>query len=182
MLADHGGMLAAVPLVDVLQHFLAIAMREVDVDVRRFATFLAQEPLEQQFHLHRIDRRDAEAVADDGIGGRTTSLAQHARPSREAHDVPDDQEIAGEAELCDQSQLVGNLIAIALWQLMGPGAWGLGLGVLCFVHCALRYALSRSLHHQLSQVRIGRHARRQRKVRQRRLEVRQPERASLGDA
>ena len=68
MLAHHGRVLAAVPLVDVLQHFLTVAVGEVDVDVGRLAPLFTEEPLEQQFHLHRIDRRNAEAVADDGVG------------------------------------------------------------------------------------------------------------------
>ena len=51
LLAHHRRVLAPVPLVDVLQHALALAVREVDVDVRRLLPLLAQEALEQQFQL-----------------------------------------------------------------------------------------------------------------------------------
>ena len=48
LLADHRGVLATVLLVDVLEHVLALLVREVDVDVGRFLAILAQEALEQQ--------------------------------------------------------------------------------------------------------------------------------------
>src|SRR5579872_7150858 len=48
LLAHHGGVLAAVALVHVLQHALAVAVGEVDVDVGRAFAVFAQEPLEEQ--------------------------------------------------------------------------------------------------------------------------------------
>ena len=188
VLADHRGMLAAVPLVDVLQDLLAVAMGEVDVDVGRLFPLLAQEALEQQVHLHRIDRRDAEAVADHGVGRRPAPLAEHPRPPREAHDIPDDQEVAGEAEFPDEGELVVDLLAIFRGQV-GNGEWGMGnrgcsLWPLASGLWPPRWSqpLHRSLHNELRQVRVGRYARWQVKVRQRRPEVLEPECTSLGDA
>ena len=43
-------MLAAVALIDVLQHALALTVREVEVDVGRLGALLAQEALEEQVH------------------------------------------------------------------------------------------------------------------------------------
>ena len=183
VLADHRGMLAAVPLVDVLQDLLAVAMGEVDVDVGRLFPLLAQEALEQQVHLHRIDRRDAEAVADHGVGRRPAPLAEHPRPPREAHDIPDDQEVAGEAEFPDEGELVVDLLAISRRQV-GNGEWGIGnRGFLWPLSSGLwPQPLHRSLHNELRQVCVGCDAGRQVEIRQRRPEVLEPERAPLGDA
>ena len=56
-----------------------------------------------------IHRRDAEAVADGGVGGRAAPLAEDPLAPREAHDVPHDEEVAGEPELADERELVRDL-------------------------------------------------------------------------
>ena len=99
LLAHHRRVLAAVALVHVLEHALALAVREVDVDVGRLGALLAQEALEQEVHPDRIDGGDAEAVAHRGVGGRAAPLAEDPLAPREAHDVPDDEEVAREPEL-----------------------------------------------------------------------------------
>ena len=110
LLADHRRVLAAVALVHVLQHALAVAVREVDVDVRRALALLAQEALEEQAEADRVHGGDAETETDGGVRRRAASLAEHAGAAREAHDVPDDQEIAREAELADDRELVRQLL------------------------------------------------------------------------
>ena len=81
-IADHGrgeaGAVAAVFLVDVLDDLLAPLMLEIDVDVGRLAARGADEALEQHVDAGRVDRGDAEAVADDRIGRRAAALAQDA--------------------------------------------------------------------------------------------------------
>ena len=57
-------MVAAVGLVDPLDDFLAPLMLEIDIDVGRLAALLGDEALEQQVVPDRIDRGDAEHVAD----------------------------------------------------------------------------------------------------------------------
>src|SRR6185436_8759305 len=94
LLADHRRVVAAVALVHVLDHALALAVREVDVDVRRFGALLAEEALEQEVEPDRIDGGDAEAVAHGGVGCGAASLAEDPLAPREAHDVPDDEEVA----------------------------------------------------------------------------------------
>jgi hypothetical protein len=63
--ADHGGgqrgALAAVSGVDVLDHFLAPLVLEVDVDVGRLVAFLRDEALEQHRGARRIDLGDVRA-------------------------------------------------------------------------------------------------------------------------
>ena len=68
------GAVAAVFVVDVLDHFLAPLMLEIDVDVGRLAALLGNEALEQQVAGRRVDRGDSEAVADGAVRGRCRVL------------------------------------------------------------------------------------------------------------
>ena len=108
----HGRARGAVALVDVLDDPLApVAARQVEVDVRPLAALLGEEALEEQLHPHRVDGGDAEAVADGAVGGRAAPLDEDALAPAEVHDVPDDQEVAGEAQLPDERQLALDLPA-----------------------------------------------------------------------
>ena len=71
-------MVAAIGVIDPLQHGLAALMLEVDIDVGRLAPFLGDEALEQEIMLDWIDRGDAEHVADRGVSGRPAPLTQNA--------------------------------------------------------------------------------------------------------
>src|SRR6185312_4361621 len=100
----------------------AIAVGEVDVDVGCAFAVFAQEALEEQAEFDGVDGGDAEAEADDGVGGGAAALAKDAFAAREADDVPDDQEVAGHAELADHVELVGDLGPIE--GSSGVAAWG----------------------------------------------------------
>ena len=100
------GAVAAVLVVDVLDHLLAPLMLEIDVDVGRLLALGADEALEQQVDAVGIDLGDAEAVADRGVGRRAAALAQDAAAAGEADGVLDGQEIGRVAELADQAELV----------------------------------------------------------------------------
>ena len=78
----HRGVLAAVAAVDVLDHLLAVLVREVDVDVGDLAALLAQKPLEQQLAFDRVDRGDAQRITHRRVGRRTAALREHAEPAR----------------------------------------------------------------------------------------------------
>ena len=105
----------AVLLVDVLDHPLApIAARQIQIDVGPLTALLGEEALEEQLHADRIHGRDAQAVADGAIGRRATPLHQDVLLPAEVHDVPDDEEVAGELELLDEIQLAGDLGARAI--------------------------------------------------------------------
>jgi hypothetical protein len=108
-LAHHAGVVAAVLLVDVLEHLLPALVLEVDVDVRRLAALDGDEPLEQEPHPHRVDGGDPEAVAEDGVRGAAPALAQDAALAREADDVPDSEEVARVIELLDEIELLRDL-------------------------------------------------------------------------
>ncbi len=81
-LGRHAGAVAAVFLIDILNHLFSALMLKVDVDVRRLVALLGNEPLEQNVDSIGINGRDAQAVADGRVGRRAASLAEDARPMR----------------------------------------------------------------------------------------------------
>ncbi len=97
-----GGAVTTVALVDVLDHFLAPLVLEIDVDVGRLVAVLGQEAREQQLLLDRIDRRDAEQVADQRIGRAGRALAQDriGEAAGVVHQVPHGEEVVGVVSLC----------------------------------------------------------------------------------
>ena len=102
-------MFAIVAIVHVLDHFLAILMREIDVDVGDLVALFGEEAFEEQVHADRIDRRDAERVTHRGVGGRTTPLAEHAELPRGARDVPHHEKITREIHARDDPEFVFEL-------------------------------------------------------------------------
>ncbi len=86
-------------------------MLEIDVDVGRLVALAADEALEQEIEPRRIDRGDAEAIADRRIRRRAAALAQDAELPRLAHDVVDGEEIRRIAKLRDELQFARNLAA-----------------------------------------------------------------------
>ena len=103
---DLGDAVAAVLLGDVVDHPLAAVDGEVDVDVRHLLAARIQEALEEQVVADRIDVGDLERVGGERAGGRAPARAD-ADPVhlREVDEVPDDQEVVGEAHLLDRLQL-----------------------------------------------------------------------------
>ena len=65
-----------------------------------------EEALEQQVVFQRIDVAELQHVADHGAASRAAGAARDAVLDGEAHEVPDDQEIAGEAHPADDAQFV----------------------------------------------------------------------------
>ena len=97
---------APVLLGGVVDHAVAPGYGEVDVDVGHGLPPRVQHALEQQVVLHRVDLGDAQAVGDERPGGRSSSRADaDAVPAGERDEVPDDQEVVGEAHLADRLQL-----------------------------------------------------------------------------
>ena len=93
---DDGGERGAVPAVlavDVLDHLLAALVLEVDVDVGRLVALDADEAAEQQRGAARVDLGDAQAVADQRVGGAAAALAEDALRARPGDDVGDGEEV-----------------------------------------------------------------------------------------
>ena len=108
----------AVSLVDVLNGaFALIAAGQIEIDIRPFATFFGKKSFEKQFHLHGIDRRDAQRITNGTVRGRTAALNEDIVVAAELDNIPDDQEIAFEPEFLDQRKLTFNLTAgfLVVW-------------------------------------------------------------------
>jgi hypothetical protein len=163
---DHRGHRGAVPpvfLEHVLDHLLAlVSRREVEVDVGPFPALFGEKALEEQAHGDGVHRGDAERITDRAVGGGTASLHQHRCLAGEAHDVVHDQEVAREVELLDHRQLVLELAARTRRD---------GRAV----------ALARAVLGEDAQERRLGLARRDRKLREAVAQVRERERAPLGD-
>ena len=110
--SGHGSAEFAIALVDVLDDLFAmIAGGQIEIDVGPLAAVLAEETLEEQLHADRIDGGDFERVADGGVGGRAAALNEDAVMLAVADEVPDDEKVAGEAELGDELEFVLDLRA-----------------------------------------------------------------------
>ena len=155
-------MRAPVALVHVLQHALAVPVREIDIDVGGFLSLFGEKPFEEQLHANGIDGGDAKAVADRGVGGRAAPLTENAFSAREAHNVPDDEKEPSHLELGDHAQFMRQLRAL-LGAILGAPA------------------LMRALIDEAREVFIGRNAMRQWERRHGGFELMQPECALLGD-
>ena len=124
----EGGVVAAVGLEDPLHDDLAPLVLEIDIDVRGLTALLADEALEQQIIAARVDRGDAQHIADGGVGGRAAALAQDVLAAGEAHDRMDREEIGRIVQRADQIELVTQGLAHTVRQTLripirrsGPG-------------------------------------------------------------
>ena len=91
--------------------------RQIEIDVRPLVAALAQKALEEQLHADRIDGGDFKRIADGGVGGAAAALHQDVVLLAELNDVPDDEEVSGEAQLGNQRELVLHLLLRALQQV-----------------------------------------------------------------
>ena len=97
---------SSVLLLDVVDDAVAAGDGEVDVHVGHGLSARVEEALEQEVVPDRVDVRDLERVGGDGSRGRSSTRADlDAVLLREADEVPDDQEVVGEAHLLDRLQL-----------------------------------------------------------------------------
>ena len=101
----------AIALIDVLDRSLAlVAAGQVKIDVRPLAALFGKKAFEEQIHADRIDRSDAQRIADNTVGSRAAPLHQNAFTPAELHDVPDNKKVAGKSEFRDQGQFAPGLL------------------------------------------------------------------------
>ena len=92
---------------DVLDHFAAATLAEVDVDIRQRHAFGVEETLEDEIEINRIDVRDAHAVRHEASCRRPAPWPDwNALLACIADEIPDDQEVAGIAHLLDHLDFV----------------------------------------------------------------------------
>ncbi len=162
----HRGAAFAVAPIDVLDDLLAlVAAGQVEIDIGPFAALLGKETLEQQLHLDRVDRGDPERIADRAVGRRAAPLRHDLILAAELHDVPYDQEVAGELQLLDDRELVLELAARAIVERAAPDHPSFARAGIC----------------ERAQVAVGRLAGRQRVVGETIAEIGERELASIGD-
>ena len=106
----HGRAVLSVALIHILDRpFPLFAARQVDIDIGPLPALFRQKPLEQQFHPHRIHRRDPQRITDRAVRRRAAPLTQNPLFAAKPHNVPDDQEIAAQPQLFDQPQFFRDL-------------------------------------------------------------------------
>ncbi len=113
-----------VGVVDPLDHLLAAAGLEVDVDVGRLAPLHADEALEQQLVSLRVDAGDAEHEADRGVGGRSPALAEDPLPPGKLDDGVHGQEVGRVRHGPDQLQLMTELAGHLFRHALGVDSLG----------------------------------------------------------
>ncbi len=98
----HRRAVFAITPINFLDHALPpVAARQIEIDVRPAFPALAQETLEDEMIAHRIHRRDPETKTNRAVRRAPATLHHDIVFPAEIHDVPNDQEIAGEPELLD---------------------------------------------------------------------------------
>ena len=103
---DLGDVVAPVLLGHVVDDAVAAGDREVDVHVGHRLAARVQEALEEEVVLDGVDLGDVEAVGGERACGRAAAGADRdAVLLRELDEVPDDQEVVGEAHLLDRLEL-----------------------------------------------------------------------------
>ncbi|MDB5663143.1 MAG: Integrase family protein, partial [Sphingomonas bacterium] len=96
-----------VGLVDPLNHFFALLMLELKSISRGSQHSAETNPLEQQLGARRVDRGDAEHVADRPVGCPPPRLRRKdLAPPRLGDDRMDGQEIWRVIELCDEPEFI----------------------------------------------------------------------------
>ena len=90
----------------MLDDLLSTAGLDVEVDIRVTASLRRQEPFEEHLVSDGVYGGDSQGVADCGVGGGPSSLAQDPRLPAELDDGVHDEEVAGEAQGLDDVELV----------------------------------------------------------------------------
>ncbi len=102
------GAVAAVAVIDPLDHLFAAFVFEIHVDIRRLPPVFRDEAFEHHADLLGGHVGDAQQVAQDRIGGRPAPLAEDALRAGLLHDVVDGQEIGGKTQFADKRQFLGH--------------------------------------------------------------------------
>ena len=104
---DLRHVLAAVLPGDVVDHFAAPPLAEIDIDIRQRDAFRVQEPFEDQIEVDWIDVRDAHAVRYQAArGGSAPRTDRNALFARIPDEVPDNQEVPRVPHLLDHVDFV----------------------------------------------------------------------------
>ena len=126
--------------VDMLDDLFAALVLEIDVDVGRLLALDRHEALEQKLlRPLRTDGCNAEAIANERIGGRAAALTKNSFRFGETDNVVDGQKISGAIQFFDNRQFLGQ----SLMDVRGNACPDTGVGLLL---SSERQALHGPLH------------------------------------
>jgi hypothetical protein len=109
-IGGHGGAFGGMASVEFLDDgFAACAAGEIEVDIGPTGATFGEESFEEEFTGDGVAGGDAEGVTDGGVCGGAASLDEDIIGGAEVDDVPDDEEVAGEAEATDEFEFVVEL-------------------------------------------------------------------------
>ena len=169
---DLAHRVAAVLVLHVVDHAVAVALAEVDVEVGHRHPLRVQEALEQQVVLQRVEVGDLQRVRHQRAGARAPARAHRAAVVLGPVDeVAHDQEVAGEPHLQDGVDLELEPLHVARRSFSRCAASG--------YRCSSRSF--RPSCEAMAEVLLDRHAVGRREVRQLRLAQHQRQVAALGD-
>ena len=103
---DLGHPVIAVAIDDVVEDFVPAVVLEVQVDVGHLFAFQIEEALEDQAVLQWVNVSNSQAIQGHAGGGAAADPVEYVAPPNEADDVPDHQEVVGEARMANDVQLV----------------------------------------------------------------------------
>jgi len=110
-------------LFDVVDHPVAAAFAEIDVEVGHRHTLRVEKALEQQVVAQRVEVGDAQRIRDQRPRARAAPRThRHAVRLRPVDEIGDDEEVSGEAHLDDRPQLELQPRVVFLPLIAGLGA------------------------------------------------------------
>ena len=119
---DLRDLVLAVLPAHVLDHLAAPVHAEVDVDVGHVDAFGVEEALEEEVVRERIDVGDAHRVGDERAGrGAAPGADRDAVVLRVFDEVPDHEEVAGEAHGLDDVDLALEAVLVLLRLVLARG-------------------------------------------------------------
>ena len=90
----------------VLDDFAAAVFAEIDVDIGRFSAVEVEEAFEEQIEFEWADVAEVERIGDERTDAGATGGGGDVVLASVADEVPDDEEIVGEAQGVDDVELV----------------------------------------------------------------------------
>src|SRR6516162_6752312 len=104
--SNHGDVLCAPVLVDIVEQLIAARAANIDVNVRAIASLFIQETLEIEPPAWWTGARDAKAIGAHRAGGRAARDRGYAGASGFLDDIPHQKEIRSELPLPDDFEFV----------------------------------------------------------------------------
>jgi len=111
-------------------HLIPAVVGEVDIDIREFVhghPVAVEEAAEVEVESDGADAGNAEAVADEGVGGGAAGDPVDPFPAAILQKLPDEEKVVGVADLADDPKLFGKLaenpaVEGGFWAVAAAGA------------------------------------------------------------